>query len=448
MRWALPADATLPGASLLDVIAAGRGADRPVVLRGDDGEPRLAAGRRCAASSPGGDKYIDLPIPELYDLGADPGSSGTCSPRAATAVKCCPTRSKSFNVAPPGRPTCETVRRHRADAVARLHRPAPRRSASATPTTTIRSGSSISSRRCTRRRRRSKGGRRGRSRSLQERDRPAAGHGGRVPVSRVRLLAGRTTRRSPSRRSRTRSSAASRSPTPDQARRVSVADRPGCARDHSCSKAPRATIRTRSSRWASPMARPAGRRDAMSTFKHVLDIDPTSGLALPEHRDAAGDAPAITRAAEASLRQALAIDPKLPGRLHDARRGALADRPAGRSHRGLEAGGGARPHGVRRALQPDARAGAGGPRRRSPHVRPRSTSTQPRRRCSSRRSPIVRRFLDGGKIMNRVHGAECWVRGARAGACARCDVRALPCCSLAPRLARAGAEATLPATPI
>ena len=34
-----------------------------------------AAGRRCGVSRRGGDKYIDLPIPELYNLPADPGET-------------------------------------------------------------------------------------------------------------------------------------------------------------------------------------------------------------------------------------------------------------------------------------------------------------------------------------------------------------------------------------
>jgi tetratricopeptide (TPR) repeat protein len=50
----------------------------------------------------------------------------------------------------------------------------------------------------------------------------------------------------------------------------------------------------------------------MRTFKHILDIDSTSGLAyqnIAALQEGAGD----HAAAEASLRQALALDPKLPG---------------------------------------------------------------------------------------------------------------------------------------
>ena len=72
----------------------------------------------------------------------------------------------------------------------------------------------------------------------------------------------------------------------------------------------------------------AGRtKDAMRTFRHILDVDSTSGLAyqnIAALQERAGD----HAAAEASLRQALAIDPKLPG---PTRRWAWSSRkPAGR----------------------------------------------------------------------------------------------------------------------
>jgi arylsulfatase A-like enzyme len=66
-----PADETLPGASLREVIATGRGADRPSYFEAMTANiVRGWAPLRGVISDR--DKYIDLPIPELYDLGADP----------------------------------------------------------------------------------------------------------------------------------------------------------------------------------------------------------------------------------------------------------------------------------------------------------------------------------------------------------------------------------------
>ncbi len=92
--------------------------------------------------------------------------------------------------------------------------------------------------------------------------------------------------------------------------------------------------------------------DAIRTFTHVLEVDPTNGLGWQnigtvQLRD--GD----RAAAEASLRRALSIDDTLRGRLHYARRRPLADRACARGDRHVEARGGSQRHRIRRALQPD-----------------------------------------------------------------------------------------------
>ena len=58
--------------------------------------PSIAAGRRCAASRRGGNKYIDLPIQELYDLPTDPAEEKNLAPadaRRAAAPAQAPARA-------------------------------------------------------------------------------------------------------------------------------------------------------------------------------------------------------------------------------------------------------------------------------------------------------------------------------------------------------------------
>jgi Tfp pilus assembly protein PilF len=77
-----PADTRLPGRSLLDAVAGGRGAPVPSYF-----EALTASLNRGWAPLTGvllgSEKYIRLPIPELYDLAADPHEMSNLLPRAA-----------------------------------------------------------------------------------------------------------------------------------------------------------------------------------------------------------------------------------------------------------------------------------------------------------------------------------------------------------------------------
>ena len=103
-----PAESSLSGTSLRGLIASGGGADRPSyfeamsanITRGWAPLRGVLVGR---------EKFIDLPIAELYDLHADAREL-----RNVVAIE--PDREqvlfntlKSFNVAPPGRPQAETA---------------------------------------------------------------------------------------------------------------------------------------------------------------------------------------------------------------------------------------------------------------------------------------------------------------------------------------------------
>jgi tetratricopeptide (TPR) repeat protein len=101
-----PADATLPGASLRAPIA-GNEADRPSYFEAMT--PTLARGwAPLRGVLVGREKLIDLPIAELYDLGADPAEQrnllATRTNRASVLLNVL----RTYNVAPPGRPQKET----------------------------------------------------------------------------------------------------------------------------------------------------------------------------------------------------------------------------------------------------------------------------------------------------------------------------------------------------
>ena len=61
------------------------------------------------------DKYIDLPIPELYDLAADPKEASNLATAARDRVQVLTNLLRTYNVDPPNRPGRET-----ADAAAAL----------------------------------------------------------------------------------------------------------------------------------------------------------------------------------------------------------------------------------------------------------------------------------------------------------------------------------------
>jgi len=111
---AAPPAEGLPGASLIDIINAGSGPDRPSYF-----EAMSAAVTRGWAPLRGvlvgRDKYIDLPIVELYDLAADPKEATNAVRARADRARVMVETLKQFNVAPPSRAGTET-----ADTIERL----------------------------------------------------------------------------------------------------------------------------------------------------------------------------------------------------------------------------------------------------------------------------------------------------------------------------------------
>ncbi|MGH9409245.1 MAG: sulfatase-like hydrolase/transferase [Vicinamibacterales bacterium] len=105
---AAPADPTLPGASLRSVIDAGRGTDRPSYFEAmTDAVERGWAPLRGVLV--GREKYIDLPIVELYDLSTDPHETHNVAPEKPQRVDVMYNMLKMFNVAPPARAQVETA---------------------------------------------------------------------------------------------------------------------------------------------------------------------------------------------------------------------------------------------------------------------------------------------------------------------------------------------------
>ncbi|MGE5832950.1 MAG: sulfatase-like hydrolase/transferase, partial [Acidobacteriota bacterium] len=96
-----------PGSSLRTIIAAGHGDDRPsyfeamtaTVTRGWAPLRGVIVGR---------DKFLDLPIAELYDLAADPQETRNLVASRPDRGQVMVNALKGFDVAPPGRPQAET----------------------------------------------------------------------------------------------------------------------------------------------------------------------------------------------------------------------------------------------------------------------------------------------------------------------------------------------------
>jgi len=102
-----PSDNSLSGSSLRDAIAGQGPADRPSYFEAMT--PTLTRGwAPLRGVLVGREKFIDLPIAELYDLPADPAEQRNLfavrTDRAPVMVNVL----KTFNVAPPGRPRKET----------------------------------------------------------------------------------------------------------------------------------------------------------------------------------------------------------------------------------------------------------------------------------------------------------------------------------------------------
>ena len=103
-----PADSKLPGSSLVDVINAGRGSDRPSYFEAmTDAVERGWAPLRGVLV--GREKYIDLPIVELYDLSADPSETHNVAQQHREKLDAMFNLLKMFNVAPPARAQAESA---------------------------------------------------------------------------------------------------------------------------------------------------------------------------------------------------------------------------------------------------------------------------------------------------------------------------------------------------
>jgi Tfp pilus assembly protein PilF len=104
----------LPGASLIDTISTGRGPERPSYF-----EAMSAAVTRGWAPLRGvlvgREKFIDLPIAEMYDLAADPKEATNLVHSRPDRARVLTETLKQFNVAPPARARQET-----ADTIERL----------------------------------------------------------------------------------------------------------------------------------------------------------------------------------------------------------------------------------------------------------------------------------------------------------------------------------------
>jgi arylsulfatase A-like enzyme/Flp pilus assembly protein TadD len=98
----IPADSSLPGTSLREAIANGRAEAHPAYF-----EAMSAAVTRGWAPLRGvlvgREKYIDLPIPELYDLKADPKEATNVVNQRLDRARVLYETLKLFNVAPPAR---------------------------------------------------------------------------------------------------------------------------------------------------------------------------------------------------------------------------------------------------------------------------------------------------------------------------------------------------------
>lgn len=98
-----PLDPGWLGASLRPVISDGDRSDRPNYF--ESMTYNLVRGwAPLRGVLQGRTKYVDQPIPEIYDLAADPGEKDNLAPRQADRLALLTSLLKTFNVAPPDRP--------------------------------------------------------------------------------------------------------------------------------------------------------------------------------------------------------------------------------------------------------------------------------------------------------------------------------------------------------
>ncbi|HUR21076.1 MAG TPA: sulfatase, partial [Vicinamibacterales bacterium] len=103
-----PLDTTWLGSSLRPVISAGDAADRPSyfesmtynLVRGWAPLRGVLAGR---------DKYVDLPVPELYDLAADPKETRNLASGTRDRLQVLTNLLRTYNIDPPNRPGRESA---------------------------------------------------------------------------------------------------------------------------------------------------------------------------------------------------------------------------------------------------------------------------------------------------------------------------------------------------
>ena len=102
------ADGPFAGTSLREVVRTGRGDDRPAYF--ESMTYNLVRGwaplRGVLVKK---DKYVDQPIPELYDLAGDPNEERNLAPQQADRVQVLVNVLRTFNVAPPDRPGRESA---------------------------------------------------------------------------------------------------------------------------------------------------------------------------------------------------------------------------------------------------------------------------------------------------------------------------------------------------
>lgn len=103
-----PADPSLPGRSLDGIIHGDRPAD-PTSYFEAMSYNLIRGWAPLRGVIEGRDKYIDLPIQELYHLGSDPKEQHNDAPKEPDRVRVMFNLLKTFNLAPPDRPTAETT---------------------------------------------------------------------------------------------------------------------------------------------------------------------------------------------------------------------------------------------------------------------------------------------------------------------------------------------------